>query len=229
MLPSSSLTRSQFEQACKAFISKYHGQVSTDLLSKRLTGWTWVEHSTFPGLGFMSRTRFVSRDEQHSALGESADDGEDYSSLSMEHDDAALPHSTHEALVITQSVVFSATFRVPAFYFTIHDAKGSPLPLDEILQTPMIIRGALPETNTSFSVSVADSPFPLLSQGDHPTLGTPSWFIHPCETPSAMAELSAELKGSAMAEDAVWSEDEWLIRWMEIWFMVLGNVVRLDS
>ncbi|KAF8271752.1 hypothetical protein EI94DRAFT_1719934, partial [Lactarius quietus] len=70
---------------------------------------------------------------------------------------------------------------------------GSPLGLEEIMNTSLLRHHALPETQaTSFALFQQDALFPLLSQGDHPTLGLPSWFIHPCGTASAMNELIGE-------------------------------------
>lgn len=51
----------------------------------------------------------------------SLDDGLDDSSPV---DDASeLAMSTHESLTAQQYVVYSATFQVPAFYFTVHDSS----------------------------------------------------------------------------------------------------------
>ena len=53
--------------------------------------------------------------------------------------------------------------------------------------------------------------------GDHPTLGTPSWYFHPCHT--------ADVVGEVLAEIEVDRADE--LRWLEVWFMVMGNMVDL--
>ncbi|KAJ7283730.1 hypothetical protein C8J57DRAFT_1293396, partial [Mycena rebaudengoi] len=106
-------------------------------------------------------------------------------------------------LTCVQYIVYSATFQVPAFYFTLHDASGSPLSLDDLVQTTLFHRFAFEGTeSTTFALSLPASAFPLLSQGDHPTLGTPCWYFHP------LGEQRLE-------------------RWMETWFMVLGTVVSM--
>lgn len=74
---------------------------------------------------------------------------------------------------------------------------------------------------TSFAVNLPTSSFPLLSQGDHPTLGSPCWYFHPCETSVSVGEVMKEV-----ARDE-WTEDEYLVRWIETWFMVLGTVVDM--
>ena len=140
-------------------------------------------------------------------------------------------------LTCGQSIVFSPTFQVPVFYFTVHDSRaypqndkklelmnadGSPLALEEIMNTSLLRSHVLSGTQvTSFALVQPDALFPLLSQGDHPTLGTPSWFIHPCGTACAMGELIGEKKAEGMPE--VVSDKS--LDWLEMWFMVLGNVV----
>ena len=93
------------------------------------------------------------------------------------------------------------------------------------MNTSLLRHHALPETRTtSFALFQQDALFPLLSQGDHPTLGTPSWFIHPCGTTCAMSELIEEKAAEGLTDVG---SKEWLLIWLETWFMVLGNMVQL--
>lgn len=92
------------------------------------------------------------------------------------------------------------------------------MPLDAIVESALFRRHALPSPGgNAFALTLPESSLALLSQGDHPTLGTPSWYFHPCHTSEAVSEILAE------SNDAE-SGDE-LLRWMEVWFMVLSNVV----
>jgi len=75
---------------------------------------------------------------------------------------------------------------------------------------------------TSFALSLPASSFPLLSQGDHPTLGTPCWYLHPCGTAAAVEEIMKEVEHD-------WTEDQRLMKWMEVWFMVLGTIIDLRN
>lgn len=59
------------------------------------------------------------------------------------------------------------------------------------------------------------SMFPLLSQGEHPTLGMPCWYLHPCETAVAVEEIVAEMGGGANV--------------IEGWLLIVGNVVELGN
>jgi ubiquitin-like-conjugating enzyme ATG10 len=64
--------------------------------------------------------------------------------------------------------------------------------------------------------------FPLLSQGDHPTLQVPCWYFHPCETGAAVGELLAAGK-----QDVV--ERREAREWLETWMAMLGTVVNLRT
>ena len=97
-------------------------------------------------------------------------------------------------------------------------AGGSPLSLEEIMKSSLFRPLALPSADgNTFAVTLPESSFALLSQGDHPTLGTPSWYFHPCHT--------ADVVGEVLAEIEVDRADE--LRWLEVWFMVMGNMVDL--
>ena len=103
------------------------------------------------------------------------------------------------------------------------NTDGSLLTLEDIMNTSLLRRHALPEISmTPYALVQPDALFPLLSQGDHPTLGTPAWFIHPCGTAFVVGELLGEKNAEGMAEVS----DKWL-RWLETWFMMMGNIVEL--
>ncbi|KAH9007119.1 hypothetical protein EDB86DRAFT_2870099, partial [Lactarius hatsudake] len=222
---SSTLTRVQFEQACKAFIDKHARSPPPSVGATTLKGWSWAEHPTVPGLGYLFRTvplhgcalapdedvDFVQEDVPQSAV--------------FVDDPAIADGASPEYFTCEQSIAFSPTFQVPAFYFTIHDSRGSPFGLEEIMNTSLLCHHALPETQTtSFALFQRDALFPLLSQGDHPTSGLPSWFIHPCGTACAMSELIGEKMAGGMPEVC---SKEWLLVWLETWFLMLGNMVQL--
>jgi len=103
-----------------------------------------------------------------------------------------------------------------------HLADGSPVSLDDILQTSIFkLKCPSGSETTSFALTLPSASFPLLSQGDHPTLGTPCWYFHPCETDRAVNEFMAEV------EQADWSGEMRLARWLELWLMVVGSVLNL--
>jgi ubiquitin-like-conjugating enzyme ATG10 len=78
------------------------------------------EHSLqSPGFGYMFRTVTFSsvQDIAPNLALESFDEV-----VEGDDDHATLPQSQSASLNSTQYVVYSATFQVPAFYFTIHDS-----------------------------------------------------------------------------------------------------------
>ncbi|KAH9947273.1 hypothetical protein B0H21DRAFT_739613, partial [Amylocystis lapponica] len=213
----STLTRTEFEIACKAYIAKYPTE-SSHLLAKTYShGWSWKEHASLPHFGYMSRRILLPLDHIE------PDDDDDDPLVDEQldpADDGALSACVPNVLTSEQSVVFSSTYQVPAFYFTLHHNNGAPLSLAEIMRTPMFRPNALSDREaTSFALTDPGSSFALLSQGDHPILGTPSWYLHPCHTHEMVGEVMIEVqKGD-------WTTEQRLVRWMEAWFMVLGNVV----
>lgn len=99
---------------------------------------------------------------------------------------------------------------------------GAPLPLSDTVKTSLFkSRVGDGVEVSSYAISLPTSTFPLLSHGDHPTLGTPCWYFHPCETATAVGELLHEVKGDG------WDEQTKLIRWLELWFMAVCSVVNL--
>jgi len=89
----------------------------------------------------------------------------------------------------------------------------------ELLDTELIRPHALPEAETG----APNANFPALSQADHPTLGTPCWYIHPCETPTALREL-------VDADDRYQGPEEGRpLRQLELWLLLIGNVMDVRS
>ncbi|EIN10704.1 hypothetical protein PUNSTDRAFT_65754, partial [Punctularia strigosozonata HHB-11173 SS5] len=123
-----------------------------------------------------------------------------------------------------QDIVYSPTFRIPTFYFTISNAHGVPLNLDNVVRIGLLRSDAVQDAHrTVFALTRPSAPFPLLTQGDHPVRGFPAWYLHPCETAAAVNEIVGELN-----QDAV-SDLDRDVRWLEAWFVLLGNVVDLRS
>ncbi|KAH7922464.1 hypothetical protein BV22DRAFT_1131430 [Leucogyrophana mollusca] len=216
------LSRSQFDEACKDFVEKYHPAAADGLsASKGLTGWLWLEHPSRPQFGYMQRQIPLARHVDHTARAMSSplDVAEEPSLDSVDNETVTTFSPPSASLVCNQFVVHSPTFQVPTFYFTVHDASGAPLSLPEILQTTLFRPFALHGTEVSaFSASRPSSNFPLLSHGEHPTLGTPCWYFHPCETATAVAEILREVGGDDTGPRR---------GWIETWFLVLGSVVDL--
>ncbi|KAF8915952.1 hypothetical protein CPB85DRAFT_1292554 [Mucidula mucida] len=208
--------RFDFDSACHRLIEKYK-DAGTSPATAAYKGWVWHEHPAVTGLGYMSRKTIHTR--TRSPYLDSLDTGD----LGLEYeDDATATSPTRSCDIVTchQYVVHSASFQVPAFYFTMHDANGSPLPLAELIETSLFRRDlAVSTQQTPYSLTQGGSNFPLLSQGEHPTLGTACWYLHPCETPSAVNELMSDEQNAGLSDAEHW------IRWLEQWFLLLGTAV----
>lgn len=84
--------------------------------------------------------------------------------------------STTETVVCEFHVVYHVVYQTPVLYFRAARLDGSPFPVAahvSALQLPGSRLGA---------AAVA-------SMEEHPVLGTPFWFLHPCETAAAMELL----------------------------------------
>lgn len=79
-----------------------------------------------------------------------------------------------------------------------------------------------PRAPTHLSNQETGAVFPLLSQGDHPTLQMPCWYLHPCETGGAVGELLAAGKQDA-------GERRTPCEWLETWMAMLGTMVNLRT
>ncbi|KAI0366408.1 hypothetical protein BV20DRAFT_971929 [Pilatotrama ljubarskyi] len=209
------LTRAQFEDACRRYVDAHSAGRRPDVKTYP-SGWLWNEHSYISGLGYLARTVLLPR--KHTPEVDEA--SELCEPLAI--DDEAVSVPAGDLLTCKQYVVYSATFEVPAFYFTLHESTGSPLPLDEVVKSALFRRHALPSPDgNTFALTLPDSSLALLSQGDHPTLGTPAWYFHPCHTSEAVREILAASGGTGAGDE--------LLRWMEVWFMVMSNIVDFSA
>ncbi|KAG1779802.1 hypothetical protein EV702DRAFT_1086534, partial [Suillus placidus] len=158
------LTRQQFDEACQEFIHAH--QSISSAYEARLSGWSWKEHHTLPGFGYMHR--IITLNWRHPASVDTfleIDGG-----LDVVDDGTTASHDSPDSLTCHQFVVLSATFRVPTFYFSIHASSGSPLQLTDIMKTSLLREDVCEGTvATTFAVSHPATNFPFLSQGEHPT------------------------------------------------------------
>ncbi|PVG01030.1 hypothetical protein CPB86DRAFT_812614 [Serendipita vermifera] len=227
------LTADNFCEACSAFVQKYSNKSHDEIIRRRgLTGWSWIPHSTWPAFGYM--TRVTPTKAQDSSLGtydeEQSNEEEDLESLSPS---VMVPSSESPRLFqVIQYVVYSASFQVPAFYFVITDEGGTTLSLEQTVRTALFRPGTLSQSairDTHIELGQApedsgSSVFPLLSQGEHPLLQTNCWYLHPCETPSAMKELWAAQQAELTNGETMGKE-----KWLEAWFLLLGSILDLEE
>ncbi|KAF8165420.1 hypothetical protein B0H34DRAFT_238202 [Crassisporium funariophilum] len=199
------LSRSQFALAI-GFFAQRHPHWSCD--DGPRTGYGFLTRTT----NHVKKEAAVIDDDETLLVGEGVDEVEDLAS--------ALP--ARPALTVHEYIVYSAAFNVPAFYFTVHDSNGSFVPLVDVVESSLF-KFSPPDGSetTAFAITPPSAPFPLLSQGEHPTLGCPCWYLHPCETEKAVAEFISEV------ELPDWNEETRLVRWLDLWLMIVGSVLNL--
>lgn len=114
------LSRLQFESAAQAFACRH-------------PCWNWVDGHR-PGYGYLTRST------NHFLI--SSTDGADSDWTLLQTDEveddpaAAVAQALNDTLTVDEYIVFSASFSVPAFYFTVHDTSVF-VPLTD--QAPVLI------------------------------------------------------------------------------------------
>jgi hypothetical protein len=244
----STLTRAQFDGACKALVEKYS---VLNCEAKGLKRWHWNEHPVrllaAPFLETLAKNcdavhvwlwipvsqcsaykkkKCCRRDEYRRASGSQRRCCLFYSgSISRTRQlfsaHCVFTHVSGSRSLFHRSRLQYAIFSIlPLNVDQKRYIDGSPLSLDDLIQTSLfkalVFEGA---ELTKFALSLRGASFPLLSQGDHPTTGRPSWYLHPCETSSAVGEVMREFG------EADWSEEAALTRWIEVWIMIVGTAI----
>ncbi|KAJ3173159.1 E2-like conjugating enzyme atg10 [Geranomyces variabilis] len=127
--------------------------------------------------------------------------------LEQEPEDSATLHSgSPTEITLEIHVVYSKTWRCPVLYFNAWNADtGTPVCFDALKNS---VRDSLPNvdltTRTAYNM-------PVITQQDHPVLGTPFYSIHPCET----ATLMAEMLSNTDAADG---------RYLLLWLSLVGTI-----
>lgn len=167
----------------------------------------------------------------------------------FEDEDDSCAHVDHQEdrVYFYESIAWHPTYMVPTYYFQTvdsgrlffghaalklkHAIGGSPISLAQIVRTTRFRRRTLLDMAvgvTAYSVQPSESSsaqFPLISQGDHPILGTPHWYFHPCETAAAVREILGHSLNTAWDPNRI----ECLLRWLKSWLAVLTTAIDLSS
>ncbi|GAA5835696.1 hypothetical protein JCM5353_000158 [Sporobolomyces roseus] len=148
---------------------------------------------------------------------------------------SALERQTEE--VEDTAVVIDTSWQVPVLWFEAFNTSGSPLSLAELVSSTIFQNSAsspsYPFTTLVASTNTFETPLsssdeqglPFISQGEHPATGRPSWFLHPCETQRFVEEIFQATDHDASQTGNGDEDDARARRWIEIWLMVVGNVV----
>lgn len=116
--------------------------------------------------------------------------------------------STAQRPSVLYDVVHSPSYQVPVLYLTFLHISQPGLPSPDEVYSLLVPDTHKPQLQT---VGVMGA----LSMADHPTTGTPSYFVHPCQTQTAMAAVTA---GRTM------KPEEYLL----VWLGLVGQSVGLS-
>lgn len=209
----------EFEEYCQAYLKRrdedmVEGEAGRDLSWLAYSGgWRWT------GAVMANGTRYDCTAGMERRFGVVVDtkrlmgmDGATLADSVVEDDgDEALDRADcSQTVVLHQSILYSATWKVPVLWFSAHTRAGEPLGASDLLNLRIIHHsGSLdsshpflhhdthsrPRTNMHDSLTIHDppapisldhSPFPPLSISDHPRTSLPSFFLHPCNTHTAL-------------------------------------------
>lgn len=115
---------------------------------------------------------------------------------------------------------------------------GSALPLDALVDSTFFrktsrstlnidadsstaaLASPSPSTNSG---PTAASAAPVISQGDHPITGSPSFFLHPCETHNVLEEVLQATIGLQRDQ-----EDQAVV-YLRAWLMLVHSLVDMEG
>ena len=100
-------------------------------------------------------------------------------------------------------IVYSHTYQVPVLYFSCCHSNGQLLSIEEVWSH-------IPPVHQQ---RVSHNSWSLITQGDHPILGQPFFYVHPCHTSDVMR--------------CVWSKGS-QIDYLTSWLSMFGPLVGVD-
>ncbi|KAK9471881.1 uncharacterized protein V1510DRAFT_403701 [Dipodascopsis tothii] len=104
----------------------------------------------------------------------------------VDDDEHALPPSCGAQTEIVYDIVRSPVYQTPALYFTVtvEHSDGRSEPITAVERAVALVGGRHAAAVAAVGVRGA------VSQGEHPATGLPAFFVHPCMTAEALAELA---------------------------------------
>ncbi len=176
-----------FQRSAKALV-KTLNQIHVDsnggrdlsLSSSELTSWV-VETRRDGGGVYLHHPPVLicPNNKRHShRVVESITSDEDEQLDSVELDESAVlnNHSTVDFTEWSFSVVFHEIWRVPTLYFDVNFIDGTPITRKEAVR---LVSDSMTEEQS----------WDFISQEEHPMTGSPSFFLHPCQTVAKMELL----------------------------------------
>ncbi|KAI8379797.1 autophagocytosis associated protein [Radiomyces spectabilis] len=173
----SSLSTCEFLDAIRSF----HRQSQS--LEDRHYQWELIDTEYKP---YLRRSILSAYADKSSKEGEEINAAE-LNSMSFDEDsgDLATAYITasHQLISLEHHIVYSTSYQVPVLYFNASFSDGAPLSLDDLYR--YVIPDTLANNLRNSPISIQGS----ISLTEHPVLGTPFWYIHPCNTEALMQTI----------------------------------------
>ncbi|CAO3590703.1 unnamed protein product [Absidia cylindrospora] len=130
----------------------------------------------------------------------------------MQNDQPTLP-----SITVNHHIVYSASYQAPVLYFDAFFTDGMRLGLDDIYThlVPPIYQQDLKTSPVQAQGSI--------TQADHPLLGRPFWYIHPCDTQTLLQTI---LFGAQTTSLGRHHQDAFLHDYIKVWLALLGPIVQ---
>ncbi|KAF8443626.1 hypothetical protein BGX38DRAFT_1271836 [Terfezia claveryi] len=137
--------------------------------------------------------------------------------------------SQTKSAIIEYHIVLSPVYCVPVLYFNMA-IDSTPASLDDVYQH--LVRQSDLSKDVSWEETLrAVGVHGAISQGEHPVLGTPFWFIHPCETAALVENWGTVKTHSIPRLDIDDSHSKKgiisLQNYLQIWLGMMGSTVGL--
>ena len=194
-----------FEKAAKelALVSE-----TLDLRDSIAANWTFETSES--GVCFLKRAPLQLQEDSLLHLtfttADMSKEEEDLLDVIEEDPDLDLSHEASQGEVAEWrlSIVYSDTWRVPVLYFNVTKSNGSPYTRTDLIRYLMA-------KNQNLKNEVEDS-WEFVSHEEHPISGSPSLFLHPCQSHKRLQAMGAN---SLNHSNRLWS-------WMSMVFPSLG-------
>uniref|UniRef100_A0A3B3VBQ8 Ubiquitin-like-conjugating enzyme ATG10 n=1 Tax=Poecilia latipinna TaxID=48699 RepID=A0A3B3VBQ8_9TELE len=126
-----------------------------------------------------------------------------------EEDDGSCTGTNSSSLVVQYEyhILFSCSYGAPVLYFRAFTLEGKSLALEEMWST----------IHPNYRLRLQNCPLNAISQQEHPLLGQPFFFLHPCRTEEFMGLMLQAAQDQGRPVNYVLS-----------WLSVVGPVVGLD-
>ena len=123
-------------------------------------------------------------------------------------------------------VLWSSAFRVPVVHYSLAAADGSALAFAAELAHADRLAAAHGGPQTLDSTPTGAAAY--ITSGEHPVLGAPFWFLHPCRTAAAMDRLAALAAAHGTPADT-WRRTHYLAAWLSWAAPMVGLTVDVSQ